>query len=246
MSCPLQFRIATRLSFTVAVITITSACYADTPFKDYLEQLHDLRQQNKLIDLCDWLSELHVADLTSLAADDELSFQEAFLFEAADTFDVEANRLKSSSQAATTYAEKSLAVWRAYVDWYSRLLPKTADRYSSRARAATAHLGEALLLMNRSDDAVQAYEELDPDYIGNDAFGVWRKALLAASVPSMAKPTICKTAICQPGWNEHWQKYSETLKIFASRLKERLARAPNNEAHRIDTIVASCDQSKGG
>src|SRR5205823_3825785 len=140
---------------------------------------------------------------------------------------------------ANTYAEKSLEIWKAYVDWYSRLLPKTADQYSNRIRGATAHLGEALLLMDRCSDAVDAYEQLDTDYIGSDAFAVWKKALLAASVPSMAKPKICKDAICQNDWNDHWQTYSKALKAFAAKLKEQLARAPNSEADRIDRLVAN-------
>src|SRR5450432_3596060 len=92
----------------VLILTLMVAvfnCSADTPFKEYADKLRTLKAQNKMIDLCDWLRELHVADLTSLAPDDQLLFQEAFLFEAADAFDVEANRLKSSKQAANTYAE---------------------------------------------------------------------------------------------------------------------------------------------
>lgn len=220
---------------------------SEAAFDDDLRKVRDLRRQNRLVSLCEWLDEVHVPDQTFVAPDGELVAQEAFLFEAGDAYYVEANRL-TSAEAINNYAEKAFNIWRAYVGWYEKLGTEQANTYERRVFAATTHMGESLLMMQRCEQAIEEYEAADVSCIGSEALAVWKKALLVASAPkdNDAKATISKRIICQPEWKWHWQKYSEAAKSVASRLKQSKARSPERDADRIETFLSECDKTPNG
>lgn len=242
--CNREWRAAKRLIFSALCLVLFSPlAYGAESVSELLSRAQRLIVSNRTPEALELLS--RAAQLVSAMERRNLILEEQALWQSPMAHLEFADTLTNPEQRKKM-ASRSHDGWLDYIEWYSNLSDiqtKRLPRPNRRFNRATAHLGNAALLMAEPQRLLDEYPR-HVSLLGPDALLLWKSALYACPDWRLGTERSAATRarkICDDSCNEHWVTYAESLRDWLRTfpLKES-ARAPYRRE--IDQILAAARQ----
>jgi hypothetical protein len=219
------------LPLVIILITLTGSmlCFSspqneNDSNKELIAKLNEFRLLRENSHFIDALQKGYdAANNVNIFNNSNYSEQESLIFEVA-VFHLEYIDRISNSDQAKHCAEKAVALWKRYIDWFDKLSgEQRSNMHGSHIRIsmAIAHLGNSLI---RKGDLFQLFDcyaniaAKNLNYFGTDAMSVWKDGLYGCPDGNLTKPHTAanRRNSIENGCEEHWNNYASTLKEWVN------------------------------
>lgn len=208
------------IALTGSILCFSSPQNEDDSNNELITKLNEFRSLRENSHFIDALQKGYDAAFNeNLFRNSNFSAQESLLFEVA-VFHLEYIDKISNSDQARRCAEKSVALWKIYIDWFSQLSDEqrsTMHVSHIRINRAISHLGNSLIRTGDLSKLFDCYANIaanNLDYFGTDAMSVWKDGLYGCQDGNVNKihTAVSRKNSIENRCAEHWKNYALTLR----------------------------------